>query len=680
MHLRHVSALSSPLLAFATALGLSAEAEAAPPFTATELVKLKRLADPQLAPDGSQVAYALTEVDLPGQSRNAELWLAPVAGGEPRRLTSNPASDTRPRFSPDGRTLAFLSTRDGSPQVWQLDLRGGEARKLTSLATGVDAFEWLGESRLALVSEVYPDCGADDACNAKQLAEAGKPSTARAYDELLYRHWDTWDDGRRSHVLAFTIASGALADLTPGADDAPPFNLGGEDWGVAPDGSELCVARKDAKGEAWHTNADLYVVPAAGGAQKLVSDSPGYDSGCRYSPDGRFLAYRSMPRAGYEADRFRLVVYDRQSGSRRTLTEAFDRSVDVAVFSADSKTLYFTAEDRGSSPVFTVPVAGGAVTTLVPGPGTFGDLGVSKDGRSLVATHATLTHPAEVVRFDALGQGLARVTRVNDAPLGGFGLAPGESVSYTGAGGRSVQAWVVRPPGFDPARRYPLLVIVHGGPQSAFPDGWSFRWNAQVFASAGYVVFLPNPRGSTGWGQQFTDEINRDWGGKVFEDVTKGTDFALTLPGVDASRVAAAGASYGGYMVNWLAGHSDRYRALVSHAGVFDLVSMYGATEELWFPEWEFGGPYWSVPEAYARHNPRDHVTRFKTPTLVVHGERDYRVPLEQGLAMFTALRRQGVPARLLTFPDEGHWILKPWNSVRWYAEVIGWLDRWTKP
>jgi dipeptidyl aminopeptidase/acylaminoacyl peptidase len=330
--------------------------------------------------------------------------------------------------------------------------------------------------------------------------------------------------------------------------------------------------------------------------------------------------------------------------------------------------------------VFTVPVAGGAVTTLVPGPGTFGDLGVSKDGRSLVATHATLTHPAEVVRFDALGQGLARVTRVNDAALGGFGLAPGESVSYTGAGGRSAQAWVVRPPGFDPARRYPLLVIVHGGPQSAFPDGWSFRWNAQVFASAGYVVFLPNPRGSTGWGQQFTDEINRDWGGKVFEDVTKGTDFALTLPGVDASRVAAAGASYGGYMVNWLAGHSDRYRALVSHAGVFDLVSMYGATEELWFPEWEFGGPYWSVPEAYARHNPRDHVKRFKTPTLVVHGERDYRVPLEQGLAMFTALRRQGVPARLLTFPDEGHWILKPWNSVRWYAEVIGWLDRWTKP
>jgi dipeptidyl aminopeptidase/acylaminoacyl peptidase len=679
MHPRRVSALFSPLATIAAGLGFAAAAAAAaPPFTATEMMKLKRLADPQLSPDGTQVAYALTEIDLAGQARNAELWLAPVAGGEPRRLTSNPASDTRPRFAPDGRTLAFLSTRDGSSQVWQLDLAGGEAKKLTSLSTGVDAFEWLGGKRMALVTEVFPSCGADDACNAKTLAEAGKPSNARAYDELLYRHWDTWDDGRRSHVLAFTIDGGGLVDLTPGGDDAPPFNLGGEDWGVSPDGSEVCVARKDAKGEAWHTNAELYLVAATGGAAKLVSDSPGYDTGCRYSPDGRLLAYRSMARAGYEADRFKLVVYDRQAGTRRTLAEDFDRSLDALVFSPDSKTLYFTAEDRGSTPVFSVPVAGGAVATLVTG-GTHGDLGVSRDGRTLVATVATLTHPAEVVRFGSDGKGLARVTRVNDDFLKGFGLTPGESVSYSGAAGKSVQAWVVRPPGFDRSKSYPLMVLVHGGPQSVLPDGWSYRWNAQVFASAGYVVFMPNPHGSTGFGQQFTDDINRDWGGKPFEDVMKGTDFALTLPGVDKTRVVAAGASYGGYMINWLAGHTDRYRALVTHSGVFDLVSMYGSTEELWFPEWEFGGPYWAQPESYARWNPREHVKAFKTPTLVVHGERDYRVPLEQGLAMFTALRRQGVPARLLTFPDEGHWVLTPWNSVRWYAEVIGWLDRWTK-
>jgi dipeptidyl aminopeptidase/acylaminoacyl peptidase len=678
MRPRHVLSLS--LASLLAAFGPTAAAAGTPPFTATEMMKLKRLADPQLHPDGTQLAFALTEIDLAGATRDTDLWLVPVAGGEPRRLTANPASDSRPRFSPDGRTLGFLSTRDGSSQVWALDLKGGEARKLTSLATGVDAFEWLGASRLALVSEVFPDCAADDACNAKRLAEAGKPSTARVYDELLYRHWDTWDDGRRSHVLSLTLEGGALVDLTPGGDDAPPFNLGGEDWGVAPDGSEVCVARKDAKGEAWHTNAELYLVPAAGGTARRVSDSLGYDTGCRYSPDGRFLAWRTQLRAGYEADRWRLVVLDRASGEKRTLTEAFDRQVDPFVFSADSKTLYFTAEDAGHSPVFSVPVAGGVVTKLLGAPGTFGELGVSRDGRTLVATHATLTHPAEVVRFFADGTGLTRVTRVNDAFLAGFALRAGESVGYTGAAGKSVQAWVVRPPGFDPARKYPLLVLVHGGPQGAWPDGWTFRWNAQVFASAGYVVFMPNPRGSTGWGTALTDDINRDWGGKAFEDVMKGTDFAESLPYVEKGRSAAAGASYGGYMINWIAGQTDRFKALVSHDGVFDLVAMYGATEELWFPEWEFGGPYWSNPEGYARYNPRDFVKRFKTPTLVVHGEKDYRVPLEQGLAMFTALRRQDVPARLLVFPDENHWVLKPANSVRWYGEVVGWLDRWTKP
>ena len=350
------------LASLATAFAAAAAA-AAPPFTATEMMKLARLADPQLSPDGTEVAYALTEIDLAGATRNTDLWLAPVAGGEPRRLTSNAASDSRPRFAPDGRTLAFLSTRDGSAQVWALDLAGGEARKLTSLTTGVDAFEWLGAKHLALVSEVFPECAADDACNAKKLAEAGKPSTARVYDELLYRHWDTWDDGRRSHVLSLALEGGALVDLTPGGDDAPPYNLGGEDWGVAPDGSELCVAKKDAKGEAWHTNAELYLIPATGGPARRISDSPGYDSGCRYSPDGRYLAWRTQRRAGYEADPWRLVVYDRARGEKRLLAESFDRQVDPMVFSADSKTIYFTAEDNGLSPVFSVPVAGGPVTT-----------------------------------------------------------------------------------------------------------------------------------------------------------------------------------------------------------------------------------------------------------------------------------------------------------------------------
>jgi dipeptidyl aminopeptidase/acylaminoacyl peptidase len=383
-------------------------------------------------------------------------------------------------------------------------------------------------------------------------------------------------------------------------------------------------------------------------------------------------------RAGYESDRWQLMVEDRASGAVRSLTPDFDRQVEEFVFSPDSRAVYFVAEDEGRASVFSVPAGGGPVTRVVEG-GSFGHLAVLPKGDGLLATHARLTHPAEIVRFAADGKGLSRVTRVNDEVLAPFHLREGERVTYRGAEERDVQAWVVKPPDFDPARRYPLLVLVHGGPQGSWSDAWSYRWNPEVFASAGYVVFMPNPRGSVGWGQAFTDDINRDWGGKAYEDVMRGTDFAEALPYVNEGRTGAAGASYGGYLIDWIAGHTDRFRALVSHDGVFDLVSEYGATDELWFPEWEFGGTYWTNPAMYERWSPRAFVRNFKTPTLVVHGERDYRVPIEQGLAFFTALQRQGVPSRLLVFPDENHWVLKPGNSVRWYAEVIGWLDRWVK-
>jgi dipeptidyl aminopeptidase/acylaminoacyl peptidase len=662
----------------ATVLAVTGSATAGTPFTVTEMMKLERIADPQVSPDGSLVAFAQTEVDLARASRNTDLWLVPVAGGEPRRITQDAASDSRPRWSPDGRRLAFLSKRNKESQVWLLDLGGGEPRELTSLTTGVDAFAWIDARRLLLVTRVFPDCGADDACNSKRLAEAGRGSSARVYDELLYRHWDTWDDGRRSHLLTAPLDGGPAIDLTPGDGDAPPFSLGDEDWAVSPDGQEACFSRKDVKDEAWSTNADLYVVATTGGAPRRVGTSPGYDGACRYSPDGRTLAWRAQMRAGYESDRWQVMVLDRQTGAVRGLTPDFDLQVDPVSFSADSKTIYFTAEEAGQSHVFAVPTAGGPVRPVLGG-GSFGALSPLPDGKTILATQVSLTFPAEIVRFGADGRGLARVTRVNDAFLAGFSLRPGESVSFTGAAGKSVQAWIVRPPDFDPAKKYPLLVLVHGGPQGAWDDGWSYRWNPEVFASAGYVVFMPNPRGSTGWGQAFTDDINHDWGGKAYEDVMKGTDFAEMLPYVEKGHTSAAGASYGGYMIDWIAGHTDRFRALVTHDGVFDLVSEYGATEELWFPEWEFGGPYWENPAMYERWSPRAFVKGFKTPTLVVHSEKDYRVPIEQGLGMFTALRRQGIPARLLVFPDENHWVLNPVNSVRWYDEVIGWLDRWTK-
>jgi len=662
----------------AAAAVMAAATLQAAPFTATEMMKLKRLADPQVSPDGKWVLYTQTDVDLAANSRNADLWIAPLAGGEPRRLTSDPKSDTRGRFSPDGRRIAFVSTRGGGGQVYVTDTSGGEPRQVTSLDTDAGGVLWIDDKTLLVTSDVYPDC-ADAACNKKKMDAAGKDGTARVYDSLLLRHWDTWEDHRVSHLFAVPLDGGPARDLTPGERDVPPFSLGGpDDYAVSPDGSEVCFTRNDDPVPALSTNAELYVVPVAGGAPRRIAGHPGYDGSPLYSPDGSRIAFRAQMRAGYESDRWRLMVYDRKAGTTASLTEAFDRHVDSFAWSPDGKTLFFTAEDAGRAPVYAVPAAGGAVKELVGG-ATLGDVQASADGRTLVVTHSSFTHPPEIYRVGVDGSALRPVTRVNDAFLANFGLRPAESVSYTGAAGKTVQAWIVKPADFDPARKYPLLVLIHGGPEGAWGDTWTYRWNAEVFAAGGYVVFLPNPRGSTGFGQEFVDDINADWGGRAFEDVMKGTDYAEALPYVDKGRTTAAGASYGGYLVNWIAGHTDRYRALVSHDGIFDLPAMSVSTEELWFPDWEFKGAYWDNPEMYERWSPSRSVKSFKTPTLVIHGELDYRVPLEQGLGMFTALQRRGVPSRLVVFPDENHWVLKPANSVRWYREVQNWLDRWAR-
>jgi dipeptidyl aminopeptidase/acylaminoacyl peptidase len=660
---------------------------APPPFTATEMMRLQRLADPQLSPDGKWIAYQATQIDTTGWSRNIDIWVVPAAGGTPRRVTDDPKSDTRPRWSPDGRRLAFVSTRDGGAQVWVVDAAGGAARQVTALPTEAGGVTWVDERTLLVTSDVYADCAPatpggpyDATCNRRRLEAAARPSSARAYDRLLYRHWDTWEDRRRTHLHAVDLASGAARDLTPGDTDVPPFTVGGpDDYDVSPDGKEVAFVRKDDPVEALSTNGELYVAPVAGGAPTKVSGSAGYDGEPRYSPDGTMIAFRVQMRAGYESDRWRLMVYDRQTRAVRNLTESFDRHVGDIAWAPDARTLYFTAEDNARVPIFTVSVSGGPVR-MVAGGVTFGDIQVAPDGSAIYGTVARLTHPAEVYRVGVEGTPLVAVTHLNDAVLAPFQLLPGESVTYTGAEGKTVQAWVVKPAAFDPARRYPVLVLIHGGPQGEWGEAWSYRWNPQVFAAAGYVVFMPNPRGSVGWGQEFVDDVNGDWGGRAYEDIMRGTDSAEALPYVEKGRTAAAGASYGGYMVDWINGHTDRYRALVSHDGVFDLRSMYGATEELWFVEWEFRGPFWDNPEMYERWSPSSFVKSFKTPTLVVHSELDYRVPLEQGLGMYTALQRRGVPSRLLVFPDEGHWVLQPANSVRWYQEVIGWLDRWTRP
>ena len=645
----------------------------APAFTAKDMHSLKRLADPQMSPDGRWVLYQQTTIEL-GKSRNTDIFLVPSGGGTPRALTSSPKADAQGRFSPDGKQIAFLSSRDGAPQIFLLDLDGGEPRRVTNLSQGVASFKWAGPGRFLAITDVHPSCvGADfDACTKKKAAE--NDGSVRVYDKLFVRHWDTWEDGLRSHAVLIDAKTGAATDLTPGDADVPPY-AGPGDYDVSPDGAEIAFGRNDDKDESSSTNADLFVVSTAGGTAKKISNSPGFDGLPVYSPDGSMIAYHAQMRAGFEADRFRLMVYDRKTGAVRNLTEAFDRNIDEIAWSKDSKTIYATVTDGTQSPLYVIPAAGGAPKKVADGHLT--QLSISADGAKAVAAQDSLLKPADAVTVDLATGKITRVTQVNDVALAGFELRAPESVTYAGALGKPVQAWITKPANFDPAKKYPLLVIVHGGPQSVFGDSWSFRWNAQVFAGAGFVVFMPNPRGSLGFGQAFTDDVTKDWGGKAYEDVMKGTDYAAALPYVDKDRVLAAGASYGGYMINWMCTQTKRFKAFVSHDGVYNLESMAGSTEEQWFTDWEFGGPPWKDRAQYEKFSPSRFVAQCTTPTLVIHNDRDYRVPIEQGLQFFTALQRQGVPSRLVMFPEENHWVLKAENSVRWYDEVLGWLKKW---
>ena len=646
---------------------------AVPDFTAKDLHSLKRLADPQISPDGKWVLYQQTTIEL-GKGRNTDLFLAPVLGGAPRAITSHPKSDSQGRFSKDGSQIAFLSSRDGAPQVFVLSLSGGEARRVTNLSQGVASFRWAGAEKLVVVSDVHPACtGSDfDACTKKKVEEKGE--SVRVYDKLFVRHWDTWEDGLRSHLLSVDVKTGAATDLTPGDADVPPYS-GPDDFDVSPDGSEVAFGRNDDKDESASTNADLFTVPIGGGGAKKFGAGPGFDGLPRYSPDGSMIAYHAQMRAGFEADRWRLMVYDRKTGATRNLTEPFDRNVDEIAWSPDSKTIYFTAGDGPQSPLFAIAAAGGEPRKVAEGHLT--QLSISKDGLRAIMAQDALSKPADVVSVELSSGKISRVTDTNDAALKTFALLPSESVTYTGALGKKVQAWITKPANFDASKKYPLLVIVHGGPQSVFADSWSYRWNPQVFAGAGFVVFMPNPRGSLGFGQAFVDDVSKDWGGKAYEDVMKGTDFAAALPYVDKDKVLAAGASYGGYMVNWMCTQTKRFRALVSHDGVYNLESMAGSTEEQWFTDWDFGAPPWKDRTQYEKFSPSRFIEQCTTPTLIIHNDKDYRVPIEQGLQMFTALQRQGVPSRLVMFPEENHWVLKAENSVRWYDEVLGWLKKW---
>jgi len=691
-------------LLVATLLSLAAVAQSKRSMTFDDLMAVKRIGDAQVSPDGTRVAYVVSEVDKNLNRGKRSVWIVQTTGGSPQQLITSDKNDYSPRWSSDGKWLAFLSTREGAPQIYVAGTDGSNPRKVTSAPEGVGEFIWSFNSKLfAFTTDVYAECQTLN-CVAKR-SEADEKSKVKAVvaDRLLFRHWDSFKRGKRSHLFVVSSEGGDPRDLTPGDFDVPPFSLGDPTaFDFSPDSSEIVFARNIEKDEALSTNNDLFTISVGGGeARRITGDNFGSDTTPRYSPDGRWIAYRSQLRNGYESDRFRLMLYDRRSGTSREMSAGFDRWVGDLAWSPDSQRLFLTVEDRGRESIFQAPMNGDKFGTLISG-ATNAGVTVSADGKTLAFTRSSLAMPAEVFKANSDGSGATQLTRINADLLSQLDLNPAEDFEYDGAKtpvvrtaklgrvkastdigpGRAakIHGFIVKPPQFDQSKKYPLVLLIHGGPQGAWFDSWSYRWNAQMFAARGYVVVLINPHGSTGYGQAFTEQISGDWGGAVYEDLMRGVDHVVKQGYVDPNRIGAAGGSYGGYVVNWILGHTNRFKAMVSHAGVYNLTSMYGATEELWFTEWEFKGNPWDNPELYTRWSPHLYARNFKTPTLVVHGELDYRVPVGEGLQLFTALQRRGVPSKLLYFPDEGHWILKPQNSELWYKTVLGWLDQWLKP
>ena len=667
---------------FMVALASVALAQDSRQFTINDLLKVRRVGDPRVSPDGQRVAFTIGDVNFDANRIITHIYLMPLDGGAMKQITSGDRSASSPRWSPDGKKIAYTT----GGQIWVMDSDGDNKTQVTKISTSAAGPVWSPDGKwIAFTSDVHPDCSDDD-CNKKKDEQADKSKVkAHITERLLFRHWDEWRDVKRTHVFVISSKGGTAKDLTPGDFDSPPYAAAtGVDYAFSPDSRELAYVRNPDKVEAISTNSDIYVLPVTGGpAKNITAKNRGYDVGPVYTRDGKYIIYRSQATEGFEADRWRLMLYNRATGSSIELTKGFDLQVEELVLSPDGNSIYFIAGERGRQPVYKIPASGGVPKKIVAD--VFAsNLQITPDEKSLVFVNSSLAMPAEVHRANADGSGLTALTSINRELMANFGLRKAEEVEWSGALGKKIHGFVVKPTNFDASKKYPLVVLIHGGPQSAWNDNWGYRWNPQVFANDGYIVFAPNPRGSTGYGQQFVNEISGDWGGKAYTDIMNGVADVLRRNSfIDRNRVGAAGASYGGYMINWIEGHNNdprfRFKVLVSHDGVYNLESMYGATEELWFTDWEFKGTPWTNPAMYQRWSPSNFVKNFKTPILIIHSELDYRVPFGEGLQLFTAAQRLGVDSKLLVFPDEGHWVLKPQNSELWYHTVLGWLDKYLK-
>jgi dipeptidyl aminopeptidase/acylaminoacyl peptidase len=718
---------------FLIVLTLPAFTQAKHPFTFEDMMKLKRVGEPEVSPDGKWVIFSVVDVDLEANTKTPHIWIVPTAGGQEREIIADQDAD-RPRWAPDGKRFAFISTKAEGSQVWAADFDGVSGtvtatHRLTMIATEASGELWSPDGRnILFTSDVYPECDGEPAaefdCNAKELKEADQSKVkAQIFTHLLYRHWNAYKEGKRTHIFVVSseipisrrmdedkdkVERYAIPhDLTPGDYDAPVFSLGGQDdYAFSPDGQEICYTSNHDENPAASTNNDLWIVPVGRGpAKNITADNPASDSTPLYSPDGRYIAYRAQQRPGYESDQFRLMLYDRKKRETRNVTENLDRWVGSFLWSPDSSDIFFTTEDEGQATVLWIQqmaISGAPLQILfgkgkdeqiIPTMAIFptimkgfnDDLAITPDGKTLLFTRMSLTHPNEIFKAkldyssnrEISGEPL---THLNDSHLSSIAMTPLESFWFTGAHNDKVEGFLVEPPNFDASKKYPVKFLIHGGPQGAWGDDWSYRWNPELFAANGYVVIMINFHGSTGYGQKFIDAINGDWGGAPFEDLMKGLDYAeKTYPFIDKDRECALGASYGGYMINWIAGHTDRFKCLVSHDGMFNPFSAWGTTEELWFNDWEFGGTPYTAHDIYNKWSPRNAAANIKTPMLVIHGQRDYRLDVSEGLQLFTTLQMEGVPSKMLYFPDEGHWVLKPQNSQLWYKTVNDWVDEWTK-
>ncbi|MFI5253002.1 MAG: S9 family peptidase [Bacteroidota bacterium] len=645
-------------------------------FVLSDLYKLKSVADPNFSPDGKKIAFVVTESNLEKGKSNQDVYVMNADGSDIRNLTDTPGPDNHPRWSPDGKWLLFISSRENGSQAWRMPAEGGIPEHITDFAMGVGDAEWTPDGKhLIFSAEVFGDCGADNDCNKLNDSTMSKgPIQAHVTDHLLYRHWTAWKDGKVTHTFIYDIESKRYTDLTPGEFDAPSFELGGLGFTCSPDGNEICYVSDHSGMEERTNNKDLWIVNSAGGEAKCITTAnKSYDGNPQYSPDGKYIAYKLQRINGYESDLFKIALYNRSTGESTILTDKFDNWENDIKWSNDSKTIYFTAQYQGHTPFYKIDVKTKKITKILEHQ-AIDAFALSPDNETIVYIHRSVGEPSELWSATIDGKDAKQITFLNKELLDQVDVRPAEEMWIPSPSGSKIHTFIVKPHNFDPSKKYPVIVNVHGGPQQQWLD--AFRGDWQMYPGSGYIVVFPNPHGSNGYGQEFCAEISKDWNGAVYQDVMAVTDSLEQLPYVDKDRIGAMGWSYGGYFMMWLEGHTTRFKAIASMMGVYDLTAMHGATEELWFPEWDLGGTPWTS-DLYQKFSPNNSVKNFKTPCMVITGEKDFRVPYTQSLEFFTDLQEMNVPSRIIVFPNDGHWPNGVKSMPLYYNAHLDWFHKY---